>query len=91
MKTPFELIFCPTGRCDVVDVVVVVVVVVTGFSSFLISFLITLGDAAATGIRAGITGDVGVDFDVVVVRAGLIPGRIGNSIGAPFGVDGRGE
>ena len=88
MKTPFELIFCPTGRCDVVDVVVVVV---TGFSSFLISFLITLGDAAAaTGIRAGITGDVGVDFDVVV-RAGLIPGRMGNSIGAPFGVDGRGE
>ena len=89
MKTPFELIFCPTGR-DVVDVVVVVVVV-TGFSSFLISFLITLGDAAATGIRAGITGDVGVDFDVVVVRAGLIPGKIGSSIGAPFGVDGRGE
>ena len=74
------MIFWPTGR--------VVVVVDTGFdSSFFASFLATFGEIeGAMVIRAGVIGDVGVDWG----RRG-IPGKMGNSIGAPFGVDGRGE
>ena len=86
MKTPFELIFWPTGRDGGG------VGVTTLISSFFTSFLITgcfgvWGDVLVVvlgGVTlAGMTGDVGV-----VGSDGLIPGKIGSSMGA-FGVEGR--